>query len=104
MEALKPHSRQPIRQVIVAALVLVTLLVGSLAHNHLAAQSRGSSDSCTACLLHHTQTPDPVVALPERVPAPPVVAITPSVLPIPPVRPALDVAPKTSPPLASFAS
>ena len=84
-----------------AALVLVALLVAAMAHEHRArADGPASGDRCTACMLHNVSVQAPAIVLPARPPACPEVEPAPPVVPSLPRLRTLDLAPKTSPPVA----
>jgi hypothetical protein len=97
-----PRSARTVRQVVLAALVLVALLVAALAHEHRArADGPVSADRCTACMLHNVSVHAPAIVLPARPPACPEVQLAPPVVPSLPSLRTLDLAPKTSPPVAA---
>lgn len=95
--------RRSTRQVVLAALVLLTVTAGSLAHIHKVRPGAASTTShCTACMLH-TVVSDPAPAI--VVPAPPLapqqapVGIV--VQPVDTTDCTLSLAPKTSPPVVA---
>ena len=81
--------------------MLVALLVAALAHTH-PARAYGAvwTDRCTACMLHNVSVHTPAIVLPSRPPACPEVPLAPPVVPSLPSLRTLDLAPKTSPPVA----
>ncbi len=96
-----PRSVHSVRRVVLAALVLVALLAAALAHTHPArADDAVSGDRCTACMLHNVSVHTPAVVVPSRPPASPEVQLAPPVVPSLPSLRTLDLAPKTSPPVA----
>ncbi len=109
--SVRPRPNQPrtrsFRQLALATLVLLALVVGSLAHNHAGrdlSSGQAGNDGCAACLLHHTSAAEPAVVLPTRVPVPPEETVARPLVSAPPILRTLDLAPKTSPSSSPFAS
>lgn len=89
-----------VRQIVLAALVLLAVTAGSLAHAHRVHPGEASStDHCTACMLHTVVSdPAPAIVVPSPPLAPRQEQVVVAVQPLDTTDCPLSLAPKTSPP------
>ncbi len=94
--------RRSARQVVLAALVLVAVTAGSLAHIHRHRGDASTTSHCTACMLHTVVSdPAPAIVVPSPPLAPRQERVVIAVRPVDTTHCPLSLAPKTSPPVVA---